>query len=174
VNILEAARDPNLFGPWFKSQAAWQSWFTFLAALFGLPLTDAQLALFRHQTGRVVAPIAQATEGWLVCGRRAGKSFMLALIAVYLAAFKSYAEHLTKGERATIMIIATDRKQARVILRYIAGLLRGVPMLTALIERETSDAFDLTNSVTIEVATASFRATRGYTLAAALCDELAF
>jgi hypothetical protein len=47
-------------------------------------------------------------------------------------------------------------------------------MLNELIERETTDGFDLTNQVTIETATASFKATRGYTIAAALCDELAF
>jgi hypothetical protein len=41
-------------------------------------------------------------------------------------------------------------------------------------ERETAESFDLTNSVAIEVATASYRTTRGYTIAAALCDEIAF
>jgi terminase large subunit-like protein len=174
LNILHAVTDANLFAPWFKKPEAWRSWFAFLAALFGLPLTDTQLRIFQHHTGRVVAPITQATEGWLICGRRAGKSFMLALCAVYLACFKDYSPHLMKGERATIMIIARDRRQARVILRYIRGLLQNIRMLKELIERETSDGFDLTNHVTIETTTASFRATRGYTLAAALCDELAF
>jgi hypothetical protein len=174
VNILHAVTDANLFAAWFKKPEAWRSWFAFLAGLFGLPLTPTQLKVFQHHTGRAVAPIAQASEGWLICGRRAGKSFMLALIAVYLAAFKDYSPHLMKGERATIMIIARDRRQARVILRYIRGLLQNIRMLKELIERETSDGFDLTNHVTIETTTASFRATRGYTIAAALCDELAF
>ena len=35
-------------------------------------------------------------------------------------------------------------------------------------------SFDLNNSTTIEVAAASFRSTRGYAIAAAICDELAF
>ena len=82
--------------------------------------------------------------------------------------------HLAPGERATIMVIAVDRKQARTIFRYIRALLTRVPMLAELIERETEDSFDLSNSVTIEVQTASYRSTRGYTIAAALCDELAF
>lgn len=114
-----------------------------------------------------------ATEGWLVCGRRAGKSFVLALCAVFLATFKDYRPYLAPGERATIMVIAADRKQARVIFRYIRALLTEVPMLARLIERETAEAFDLSNKVSIEVA-ASFRSTRGYTLVAALCDEIAF
>src|SRR5262249_23678161 len=65
-------------------------------------------------------------------------------------------------------------RQARVIMRYCLGLLRSVPMLTRLIESERAEAIDLQHRVTIEVHTCSFRTTRGYTVCAALCDELAF
>jgi hypothetical protein len=98
----------------------------------------------------------------------------LALVAVFLATFKDYRQYLAPGERGTIVVLAADRKQARVIFRYIHGLLNGIAMLKLLIERETAEAFDLTNSVTIEIQAASFRSTRGYTLVAALCDEIAF
>jgi hypothetical protein len=158
---------------WFR-KPSWAAWFSFLAALFALPMTPEQLATYQQCTGRTEAPTTPATEAWLICGRRAGKSFVLALCAVFLATFKDYRPHLATGEVGTIMIIAADRKQARVILRYVRGLLTGVPMLARLIERETADAFDLTNRVSIEVAVASFRSTRGYTLVAALCDEIAF
>lgn len=174
VTILEAIDDQRLFRPWFKTLGTWSNWFVFLHALFRLPMTSQQLDVYRQCTGRADAPALAAKEAWLICGRRAGKSFMLALCAVYLAVFRSYREHLTFGERATIMVIAADRKQARVILRYVAGLLRGIPMLKHMIERETADAFDLDNDVSIEIQTASWRSTRGYTLAAALLDELAF
>ena len=53
------------------------------------------------------------------------------------------------------------------------GLLQGAPMLARMVE-ETSESFDLTNNISIEVHTASFRNTRGYTIVAALLDELAF
>jgi phage terminase large subunit-like protein len=43
-----------------------------------------------------------------------------------------------------------------------------------MIESETQEGVSLTNNVTIEVATASFRSVRGFTLVAALLDELAF
>jgi hypothetical protein len=174
VTLLDACADANLFAPWFKDRASWSAWFSFIAALFALPLTTGQLDMFKQCTGRDVPPTALATEAWLVCGRRAGKSFMLALCAVYLATFKDYRAHLAPGERGTIMIIAADRKQSRVILRYTRALLTKVPMLARMVERETAEAFDLTNSVSIEVATASYRSTRGYTLVAALLDELAF
>jgi hypothetical protein len=47
-------------------------------------------------------------------------------------------------------------------------------MLASLIDREAAEAIDLTNAVSIEIHVASYRTTRGYTLAAVLCDEIAF
>lgn len=72
------------------------------------------------------------------------------------------------------MVIAADRRQARVVFRYIVGLLEECSMLLGLVERRTAETIDLTTGVTIEVHTASFRSTRGYTIAAAVCDEIAF
>jgi len=40
-----------------------------------------------------------------------------------LACFIDWRPFLAPGERATIMVIAADRKQARVIMRYVLGLL---------------------------------------------------
>ena len=173
-NIIDAINDPNLFAPWFKDRATWAAWFAFLAALFALPLTSEQLAIYRQCTGRNEPPSSPASEGWLVCGRRAGKSFVLALVAVFLACFFNYRQYLAPGERGTVLVVASDRRQARIILRYIRALLTQVPMLARMIERETAEAFDLTNSVSIEVATASFRSVRGYAIVAALLDELAY
>jgi hypothetical protein len=174
VNILGATRDPQLFGPWFKNRASWASWFAFLASLFALPMTPEQLAIFQQCTGRIYPPASPVTEAWLSCGRRAGKSFVLALTAVYLATFRDWRPYLQRGERATILVIACDRRQARVILRYVSGLLANISLLSGMIEREKQESFDLSNSVTIEIQTASFKTTRGYTIAAALCDEIAF
>lgn len=173
MNILQACADPNLFAPWF-TRGDWTAWRAFLAALFGLPMDDEALTLYRNHTGRSVAPEGIGEEAWLVIGRRGGKSFIMALVAVYLATFKEYRQHLQPGERATVMVIAADRRQARVIMRYIKGLMHGVAMLKARITGETADRLDLENQVTIEVGTASFRTTRGYAFAAVLADEIAF
>ena len=175
MNILEAMRDPNLFAPWFlRDPATWAAWRAFLAALFALKITDDQLAIFKECTGRSAPPTQPATEGWLICGRRAGKSFILALCAVFLACFFEYRKYLAPGERGTVLVISINQKNARVIVRYIRALLTHIPMLAKLIERETADAFDLSNSVTIEVHPASAKTTRGYAVVAALLDEVAF
>ena len=174
LTVLDAIADEKLFAPWFRDKKTWAAWHAFLAALFALPMTAEQIEIYRRCTGRTASPSEPASEGWLVCGRRAGKSFMLALIAVYLAAFHDYHRYLAAGERGTVLVIATDRKQARTIFRYTRALLTQVPMLAKLIEREDRETFDLDNSVTIEIGTASFKSVRGYTIVAALCDEMAF
>lgn len=173
LSILDAIADPKLFAPWF-TRGDWAAWRAFLAALFALPMDDAALSIFKRHTGRTSAPVSAFREAWLVCGRRAGKSFLMALIAVFLATFRDYRKHLQPGERATVAVIAADRKQARTVMRYVAGLVNGIAMLKRLVEREVTEGFDFTNSVTIEVTTASSRASRGYTFAAVLCDEVAF
>ena len=173
MNILDALDDPKVFAPFFRGPT-WSAWRVFLAALFGLPLTSEQRALYTKHTGRTKTPKSPLHEAWLCIGRRGGKSFILAVIAVFLACFKDWRPYLGPGEVATIMIIARDRRQARVIKRFITGLLRSIPMLRQVIEGETQETIALRNSVSIEIHTASFRSTRGYTIVAALLDEVAY
>ena len=56
LNILQAVRDPAVFGLAFRNKASWEVWRVFLAALFGLPLTPKQLAIYRECTGRPSGP----------------------------------------------------------------------------------------------------------------------
>jgi hypothetical protein len=97
---------------------------------------------------------------------------MSAFVAVCLSALR--AHRLAPGERGTVLIIAADRRQARVIFNYAQALLESTPALSELIVRQTQNVIDLSTGVSIEIATASFRLTRGYSLIAVLLDELAF
>lgn len=165
--------DPALFAPWFKAES-WRAWQAFLGALFALPPLEDDLQIYQRHTARKNWPSAPAKQAWLVVGRRGGKSLMAALVAVFLACFRDYRGILTRGERGTVMVIAADRRQARVVLRYIAGFVTGIPMLALMVESQTQEAIHLANAVTIEVHTANFRLVRGYTVIAAICDEVAF
>lgn len=174
VNILQTLDDPALLGQGFDA-ASWRPWRAALACLLGLDLDEDQRELVRQCTGRDDLPGAPFREAWLCCGRRSGKSRIMALLAVYLACFVDWRPYLAPGERATVALIAADRKQARVALRYIRGLLTGSPLLAQLVEGERADeAIRLANRVTIEVMTASAARVRGYSLATAILDEVAF
>jgi hypothetical protein len=171
MDIVRALDDPKVFGKYFKAET-WDAWRVFLAALFGLLLTTDQLALFKQFTGRSTPPTSALQEAWLVVGRRGGKSFVLAVVAVFLACFRDWRPFLGPGEVGTIMVIARDRAQARSIKRFISGLLNGVPMLRRSVEEETAGSIRLRNRIVVEIHTASYRSTRGYTIVAALLDEI--
>ncbi|MCC6765251.1 MAG: hypothetical protein IT293_11375 [Deltaproteobacteria bacterium] len=172
MTILEALEDVNLLAPAFRPAASWVAWRVFLAAVFGLSLEADGLTRYRQHTGRAVPPASPAREAWVIVGRRGGKSRIAALLAVYAAAFKRY--DLALGERGVVMVLAADRRQARVVFRYVCGLVDACPMLAALVADRTAEALRLTNGIDIEIHTASFRAVRGYTLVAAILDEVAY
>ena len=174
MNIIDALDHEHIFGPVFKDDGTWAAWRAFLCVVFGITLDKDARDLATRCTKRTSLNENSYSESWLVVGRRGGKSRVLALIAVFLACFKNWSPHLAPGEVATVMVIAADRKQARTIMRYAQGLLTAIPPLKELVLSKSQESIELSNRVVIEVHTASFRAVRGYTIAAALLDEVAF
>jgi hypothetical protein len=176
VNILHAVADPKLFGAAFRGES-WAAWRAALAALFALPMSDEDLKVYHECTGRKRAPTGPAREAWLVCGRRGGKSRIAALVAVYLAAsFSANRERLAllaPGEIATVMLLATDRRQARVVFRYVEALVDGSALLAREVTHRTRDSLRL-GRVEIEVHVPSLSSTRGYSILALVADEIAF
>ncbi|MEI4262331.1 hypothetical protein [Roseovarius sp. D0-M9] len=170
-SILDAMTDPKLFGSTFgdDSFAAWRA---LLGRFYGLPLDDAA-ELVEAVTQRQTAPHSGFRELWVAIGRRGGKSHVAALVAAFEAAFHDHRDKLAPGEFATVFLIAADRAQARTLLRYVRGIFQN-PMLKAMVARETTAGLELKNRSAIEVATASHRSVRGYTVAAVICDEIAF
>jgi hypothetical protein len=173
VDIRQAMTDPALFGPIFGGDT-FTAWRALLAGFYGLELDATELDTFKTLTGRQNGPQDAFAELWLAIGRRGGKSHAAAFLAVYLSCFFDYRAKLAPGEVATVMVIAADRKQARAVMRYTSGLVNENPMLARMVTRENSEQIELDNRCVIEITTASHRSVRGYTLAACICDEIAF
>ncbi len=171
--IALALDNADLFEPHFPG-GSWTPWRAFIRALCAAPMTAEQLAIYQQHTGRTAPPADPFNEATLIVGRRGGKSRILAFVAVALATLRDYDEHLSAGEVATIGVLASTTKQARSIFNYTLGLLRDTPPLRGMVQDETQDTILLRNRVQIEIASASFRSTRGYTYAAVLADEVAF
>jgi hypothetical protein len=171
--IIHALDHKQLFAPFFQGDT-WSAWRVFLKTLYALPLTDADMEVYRRLTGRQNPPSKKSREAWLIVGRGGGKSLIAALTAVYQACFVVYTHLLAPGEVATITVIAADRRQARTIMRYIGGFFDAIPMLGQMVVNRTRESFELNNRVCIEVHTCSFRAVRGYRIVCAICDEVAF
>jgi hypothetical protein len=171
--IVDVMRD--VFGMLFP-MPSWRPWVLCAAAVFALHygLTAEDERFILDCLKRSSLPKQPAKRVVLIIGRRGGKSRFAAFLAVFLACFKDYASVLTPGERGIGMVLAPDRRQARVCFRYIEAFLDHVPMLAAMVESRTKEAIHLTNAVSIEVHTSSFRAVRGYSIVFAIVDEVAF
>jgi hypothetical protein len=128
--------------------------------------------IFRRHTGRS-APTEPFSEGFVIVGRRGGKSLVAALVGVYLAAFKTYDHILAPGEVGTLMILAADRRQAQTIFGYVRGFFQ-MPMLRSMVVSELKESLTLNNRVRVEIHTCSYKTTRGFTLVGVIADELAF
>jgi hypothetical protein len=152
--------------------STWTPWRAFWKSVFALPMTDHEVAIYRRQTGRETPPASRVSEAWMPIGRRGGKSRNAAVAALYSAiAFDS--SQLAPGEVAIVPILAADRRQARTVLGYLRGLCE-LPDFAPFVHRTLKETIELHNRVNIEVHTASYRTTRGYTVVACVCDEIAF
>jgi terminase large subunit-like protein len=179
MNIIDAMSDEKLFAPWFRRKwlrgDTWKAWRAFLCALFALDFEDVEaFETFKRHTGLTVRPMVPFTEANAICGRRGGKSLILALIVVYCAVFKDYSTLSVPGETLVAMLLASDKKQAAILLRYVSAFFDRVPMLTQMVESRTAEAISLTNGVTVLVATSDYRAVRGFSVVVCAADELAF
>jgi hypothetical protein len=170
TNIIQTLTDRKLLGFIFAA-ATWRAWRTILAGAFGLALNAEEAADFCRLTDR--DPLkAPCRELLVLAGRRGGKSIIAAAIAVFLATLKRWT--VAPGEVAVVMLLASDRDQARVAFRYCLGLLEASPILSQEIHSTTADTIRLHSGIEIVIATSDKASVRGRTLIAVICDEIAF
>ena len=115
-----------------------------------------ELRIYYECTRRSEPPVGRATEAYADVGRRGGKTRIMALVAAWLACFEDWQEYLDHGERAHILLLDKDQQQASIAFGYLPSLILDHPVLTELVVSETADSIDLSNRVTIRVASASF------------------
>ena len=90
----------------------------FLKSLFALPMERDERRLFKKCTGLKKAPTRQARESYVIAGRRSGKSFISAVVSVFLALFHDWKPFLATGEKGWILKGTTnyDGKETLVYL----------------------------------------------------------
>lgn len=167
----EAISPGGLLAEGFRGPS-WARWRAVLRAAYGEALTPEELTLFREVAQRD-PPKQKVRELYVIAGRRSGKDSIAAAIAV-TTALGDYSAHLRPGEKATVMCLASDRPQARIIKRYIAASFTESAILSRLVTRQTEEGLDLANDVEVIVSTNSFRAVRGRAVICGVMDELAY
>ena len=96
----------------------------------------------------------------------------MATLAAYIGGLCKHP--LVHGERGVLLCIAPDQRQATIVLDFAAAAFEQSAILKQLIANRTADALELTNGISIEVRSASFRRLRGPTYIAVIADEAAF
>ena len=179
MNILTSISDTRLFRPFIAKDGSlktWNNWNVFLRTLFGLPLKSSHAELILQCTGRDYKrlPTQGFTTALCLTGRRSGKSVMAAIIGAYIAVFSGREAMLAPGEQGLVAILAPTKRQAVIILSYLRAIFRLSPLLENEIIRETKNGFELSNQVTIEILAGDPKTVRGFTLLAAIIDEISF
>jgi hypothetical protein len=145
VTILEALHDPALFGslPPFRAAETWNSWRAFLAAVYGLPMSEADLETFRAHTGVCTPRAGGYAEAVAVTGRQSGKTRIAATLAVY-EAITATAEG---GTELSALLVAQDHRAAlRTLLKYAAAPFDLAPMLSREVVTRTADTIALSKA----------------------------
>lgn len=176
ITYADACRDPKLFGPWFEADS-WGTWRVLDKAIFGEPLTPAELVTFTELTGRTTSPTSPVSEAWIIAGRRSGKDVKAASIAAYVATIAAdafnFRQYLAPGERGVVQLLAVDRNQAQICLGYLKAMFEQ-RLLASMVERQQPDGLELTNGLAVEITTNDKRRVRGRTVVACIMDEVAF
>jgi hypothetical protein len=169
MTIVDALASPDLFGalPAFRDLSTWGAWIVFLKAVYGLPMEEAELAIFRKHTGRTAPRQGGYPEAVCVVGVQSGKSRIAAAVMGYEALIGEDGTHA--------LTIAQDHRGAmRVLLKYAREPFQVLDSYRAEVARETADSLELKSGVCLSAYPCRPEAVRGLRACVVLIDELAF
>jgi hypothetical protein len=169
MNIIQFIEDPKLINDQSLSPAQKMA----LKAVYGLPLADNELEIFKLTTGLLRYVPREWEEASFILGRRSGKSDKLASnIALYEACIREH--NFSKGEIGVVMLVSSElRRQSRILYSYILHKLQDSPILSKLIDSVTAEEIALTNGVIIQIYPCNVARIRGASLIAFIGDEVA-
>ena len=162
-DIIEFVTDPQLLG---LSVSPAQE--TLLRAIYGLPLSDHQTALWHLCTNRSEYPGRPFSETNVLGGARGGKDSRIAAPMVcYEAVLGGHDQQVAKGERAVIPLVAQDARASKIAFAYIRDYLTSSPMLRSQVDDVLTAEILLTNGVSIQCFPSTLRSLRGWSIPAA-------
>jgi hypothetical protein len=180
MNIIDAMRDDMLFRPFLADDnglSTWVSWMAALRCLYGLPIPEKQREFVKQVTGRSAdtMPSTGFRTALFLTGRRSGKSRCGAAIpAAFEAILAGHEGKLARGEKGIVAVCSPTRSQSRIVKQYLRSIFTSSEVLQSQVTGEDRHGFDLQTGVRIEILTGDFRTVRGFTLLAAVIDEIAF
>ena len=174
LTLLDAMKDPVIFGPWFESKT-WRAWRVFflcaVRSAHGTTFTGDLPATHGKDFATTTTKQGSVARRWQTWGQEQMRCIGGRLSGLFQGLQSTRS---APGERGTVMVIAADRKQARVIFRYIVGFLEAVPLLGQMMMKQTQGHHLSQQLGQHRSPHRELSSSRGYTIIAALCDEIAF
>lgn len=160
--------------PIYKTGASWTPWRAFLASLYGLPMSQEEMAIYTACTGRKIPPTKKAREVWAPAGRRARKSSIAGLITVWESALRDHRHSLAPGERGVFIIMSESLERAAAVFNFAKTILVDTELKCLLMGTPNTERIQLWNNVDIVVRPAKHVAARSRTTIGCVFDEVAF
>lgn len=111
-------------------------------------------------------------EGWIIGGRRLGKTDGIAATMVaYEATCGGHEAYLRKMQRGVCFQIAQDLRMARYSLHFINATLDDSPLAKKLVTAVTADRIDLSNQMSVYCVPPTIKSVRGFASPVAVLDE---
>ncbi|OAI56161.1 hypothetical protein AYO48_00025 [Gaiella sp. SCGC AG-212-M14] len=107
-------------------------------------------------------------------GRRSGKTTMAALACLWDALLSpELRDFVRPGERRYAVAVATNLRQARLIVRAARSIVERSPLLSELIDAQTDDEIAFKTGVTLAAFPCTSRGGRGWPISTLVMDEAA-
>ena len=97
----------------------------------------------------------------------------IALVGAFEAILSGNEKKLSTGEIPLVAILSPTRNQSRIIFSYLKGVFDSTPLLKNEIAEQDKYSFKLKNGVEIAIVTGSPTSSRGFSVIAAIVDEIA-
>jgi hypothetical protein len=148
--------------------STWSTWKVIGKVLDGLPLTTPELETYRTLTGRSVVP-TDLREVLVLAGGGSGKTTFMAVQAIK-AACRSYD---VRGI-ARVLLLGFVKEHAGIAYEMDEQFVDGDRELRKLVTSRTRSEMNFAHGVRLQTIASNYRQVRGYSIAAALLDEVAF
>ena len=150
-----------------------------LRAFYGLPLSDAQIEIYKQITTNqsIFEASVEKVEGCFVLGARSGKSTAIAsVIALYESICRGHIwrRYLNEGEIGYAIITATRQAQAEAIIQASCTRLLENSKAAYMIKESLQGSLLLQNDLCISSFPCNSTAARGLPIFLLIFDEIAF
>jgi len=147
-----------------------------LKVFYALKLTDQEMDLYKKLTTNreVFEPEIEKTEGVFILGAKAGKSFLVSLIALYECICRGsyWKQFLNRGETGYCIVVSVKEKLATAIIQAYCSRIMQYSKISYLVKKCYQSELEFRNGLKIYSISTTSRSGLGLSAFLVLYDEI--